>query len=278
MPGTCTSTNFQALMSVLGTGVPFINPLAGILAGIAGTISTAQGCLTAILGNLNPSMIGYAEAVASVTSVQTGCTGFSSASLAPMQVHTDFLSGASQVFPTVALSGVIGSVPNGALIGAMTFTGLLGTVAGGMNSTSALCQMNPSLPCAGVTAVFSTVMGAPSSAITAAASGMAAAQSAICTASGLIAAAKAIGLAALEAAVAAFVSTVSGLLSSIAGLAAGLIAQIVSDLTNLAATILQTLNFGLAKTIAALNINPCFSALLGAIGSPSLIAAIPSLP
>ncbi len=256
MAGTCIDSGLNPVLAVIQAGNCFVNPQAGVITGLAGTVYGRAAALTLAIAGLDPLSPTYATYLANCNALQAAFTAFGGTAgggvgtslLGRYKAHTDFMSGASQVFPASALGSYLPGIPFSALLGTLTFTALLGVANGGLNTTSALCHIDPGQPCATVQNIFNSTLGAL-------AAGMAAINSAI-------------------AAMTDLVGSALSYISQLAGFVATVENAIIAELTHLASLMQQGLNFALSKLLQFLNVQPCFQSVISGIASPALLGAL----
>jgi hypothetical protein len=164
--------------------------------------------------------------------------------LGNFQDYTNFISGVLPVFPSAILSSplIAAGLPSGAdSIASLSFVGMLGSLTGGLNTQRAMCQADPSNPCALVSGVFSAVLGPG---------------------------------AAVMSAILVGVSDITTIQNTVCGW----VEQMIANLANLIASSIQAIlnalaiaaNYALGKLLQSLAASPCFAEFIGAVATPAL--------
>jgi hypothetical protein len=263
---SCTQTTLQNVIAVLDSGGTlfnpnaFVNPQITILNNLRTTNWDKHGeVLTAIAG-LNPLSPTYAADLAKLTDLEAAIetlAGHDSASyltsrLGQYQYWTDFLSGKISFFPSGPLADITGGIPNAAIIGTLTFAGLIGATMGGKTADDALCLLDPESPCAGVNSLFGSILGTFNTVL------------------GTIQT----GLDFLTNMLAQAVEYVT----LIVGWVADIVGRIAAEINKLVLTLLTGIRYGLAKLLTALRFDPCLGAIINEIASEALQDALATVP
>ena len=168
------------------------------------------------------------------------------------QSWTDFTSGQTALLPA-NLMPVMATLPKGeqaaVALGTLTFAGLLGLASGAAQSTSALCQVDENAPCAGIEAIFDAVLGTFNNILKSITAGLQLMQD--------------------------FVNKAAEYLAQALGFVQDMVDILSAGLLGLINGFVTALNHALAKLFGALGLNPCFAHVLKAIGTPTLLDAIP---
>lgn len=155
---------------------------------------------------------------------------------------TDFFSGKLSIFPIDGLPGI--EVPGMALLGTMTFAGLLGVAKGGLNADNALCKVDPAEPCQSINKIFASIMGAYDTALSAIASGLNLMTDLLNSA-------------------ADYLNDIQEFINQIADWIIQGISAVVEALAN-------AVRYALAKLLNALKLDPCIGTVLELIAGPEL--------
>ena len=159
---------------------------------------------------------------------------------------TDFFSGKLSVFPVGVLSA---TVPGVAVLGTMTFAGVLGAAYGGRMAANTLCQIDhENNPCGIILDIFGSILGAFDVTMNVMIAGL-----------NLL-----IDLR----------TNILGIIATIAGYINGILQFIIQSITALINALSLSVRFALAKLLASLKLDPCLAQVLGVVAGVELKAAL----
>lgn len=266
MIGDCLDASLQHTVALMDTTSTlfnpnlFVNPQASMVANIFTAGSNRQSAVFDLISSVgSPPTLGAAnDSILLYNGISRLCGGQLIAPVIGMppfhpvlgaqapypamgQYHAmnQFLSGKLSIFP----AGLIdpGLVPNLAIIGTMTFAGMLGAARGGQVTDGVLCQTDPNDPCKRINDIFASILGAYNTVL------------------GLIQA----GLNDILLTVAQIEAFISQM-----------IAAVVNGIGALVNAFLQAIRYGLAKLLNALKLDPCLQSVITGIAGPDLQQAL----
>ena len=270
--GDCIDQTLNNIVTVLTApdaavnAAAFVNPQAGYVTSILSGGSGATGAILTLLGDpfSGMTLIQANSCVALYNAISSLCGGHSisiTGTIAPYtvipgatvpfpvmnQYHElcQFMSGKTSIFPGAAFDPGLG-VPNMAIIGGLTFIGLIGVGRNAQATEANLCQTDPNDPCRKLSAIFGPILGLFNTLLQALIDAFATFIDFINHSGDY--------LAIIAAAIAAILNIIKNVLGAIIG------------------SIFDSIRLGLAKMFS--NLDPCLRLVMQNIAGPDLAAAI----
>jgi hypothetical protein len=255
--------NLHTTFDLLSQGAAFVNPTASMIDNIKTGGYGKIDAIEAFKQGLNPLSPTYLQDQQTLDGLkaklvemvgQSDGTNFSQSPLGQFLIWTDFSSGkGSSRFPLGDMAAVFEArgvaQPAGlALLGTAGFLTVLSLAGSGKTMNQELCNYDPQDPCATLTGIFGSVVGAFNTAL----------QQILDFLNSMVD---------FLANAAAFIDQINDYINQ-------LLDQIITEITNLCQLLLNSLNYALAKLLDGLKLDPCVRSLLTAVGANQLKQAL----
>lgn len=248
--------SLHATFDLLQEGAAFANVLDIGINNIKTAGFSKQTDITAAIASLNPLSGTYAADLTSLTNLKlklielagSDGTTFNTSPLGRYLIWTNFSSGVSSSFPYSQLGPIINTIPGYTILAGASFLTALSITAGAKQVDSELCEYDPEDPCAAIGGVFGSVLGTFNTSLTAILNFIN-------------------GLTNFLANSASYITQIQAYIDLV-------IAKIIAEVTALVSMILRGLNYGLAKLLTGIGLDPCLYNLVNAIGTNQLRTAL----